>query len=107
MELDHTTKWYMHKLESDLENETHKFLRDFEIQMDHLILARKTRPNVYKEKKRTCHLVDFTNPVDYILEIKQKEWHILGSCQRSKKFVKHNGEGLYQLKTWKWDQKNW
>ena len=33
-------KWYMHNLESVLENEMHKNLWDFEIQTDHLILAR-------------------------------------------------------------------
>ena len=36
LKLDHTTKWYMHKPESTLEN---KILWDFEIQMDHLIPA--------------------------------------------------------------------
>ena len=34
-------KWYMHKPESILENEMHKFLWDFEIQTDFLILARR------------------------------------------------------------------
>ena len=37
----HATKWYMHKPESVLENETHKILWDFEIQTDHLIPARR------------------------------------------------------------------
>ena len=31
-DLNHTTKWYMHKSESISENETHKILFDFEIQ---------------------------------------------------------------------------
>ena len=31
---DHTNKWYMHKLESILDNETHKILWDVEIQTD-------------------------------------------------------------------------
>ena len=52
---DKTTKRYMHKPESVLENEMHKILRDFEIQSDHLILTR--RPdlvivNKKKEKKK-------------------------------------------------------
>ena len=36
----HSTKWYMHKPESVLENKTHKILWDFEVQTDHLIPAR-------------------------------------------------------------------
>ena len=38
---DHSTKWYMHKPESILENEMHKILWDFEIQTAHLIPARR------------------------------------------------------------------
>ena len=34
--IDHTTKWYMHKLESVLKNETHKILWSF-WQTDHII----------------------------------------------------------------------
>ena len=34
-------KWYMHKPESVFENQTHKILRVFEIQTDHLIPARR------------------------------------------------------------------
>ena len=37
---DHTNKWYMPNAVSVLENETHKLLRDFDIQTDHLISAR-------------------------------------------------------------------
>ena len=37
-------KWYMHNPESVQENEKHELLRDFEIQMDHLISAR--RPDI-------------------------------------------------------------
>ena len=41
-------KWYMYKPESILENETHKKLCDFEMQMDYL-LSTRTRD---KQKKR-------------------------------------------------------
>ena len=34
--VDRTNKWYMHNPESVPENETHKILLDFEIQMNHL-----------------------------------------------------------------------
>ena len=37
----HTTAWYLHKSESVLLNEMHNILLDFEIQTDHLILARR------------------------------------------------------------------
>ena len=39
---DHTNKWYMHNPASVLENDTHKLLRDFDIQTDHLISVRRT-----------------------------------------------------------------
>ena len=42
MKFDYTTKWYRHKPESVLENETHKILWHFEMQTDHLIPARRT-----------------------------------------------------------------
>ena len=43
-------KWYMHKPESVLENEMQKILWDFEIQTDHLNLARW--PDLVKKKKK-------------------------------------------------------
>ena len=48
---DQTTKWYIHKPESVLENGTHKILWDFEIQTDHLIPARKADLELIKKKK--------------------------------------------------------
>ena len=50
---DYTNKWYMHNPTSVLENETYKLFWYFEIQTDHLILAR--RPDlviITKEKKK-------------------------------------------------------
>ena len=49
---DHTTKWYMHKPESVIENVMHKILWDFEIQADHLILARRPNLEIINKKKR-------------------------------------------------------
>ena len=50
----HMTKWYLHKPESILENETtHKILWDFEIQTDHLIPAK--RPDQEIIDKKICH----------------------------------------------------
>ena len=42
----------MHKLESILANKMHKFLWDFKIQMDHLILARRADLLMINKKKR-------------------------------------------------------
>ena len=53
LKFDHTTKWYKHKPESVQENEMHKILLDFEIQMDDQIPAR--RPDLVLIKKRTCY----------------------------------------------------
>ena len=50
LRFDHTAKWYMHKLESVLENERHKILGDFETLMDHLILARNPYLILIKKK---------------------------------------------------------
>ena len=49
----------MHKPESIIVNEMHKIFWDFEIQMDHLILARRLDLVLIYKKKRTCCLVDF------------------------------------------------
>ena len=51
LKLDPTNKWEMDKPESILENEMHKLLWDFEIQTDHLILARQP-DQVIANKKR-------------------------------------------------------
>ena len=58
LNFDNTITWYMHKPECIQENEMYKILWDFEIKMDHLILAR--RPDNLKKKNlppkiRSCH----------------------------------------------------
>ena len=70
-----TTKWYMHKPESVIENETHKILWNFKIHMDHLIQARRSDLVLINKgkKKRICHLVVFTLPVDHRVKIKKRE----------------------------------
>ena len=45
-ERDHITKWYMHKPESVLEDETHKILLGFEIQTIPVTPVRRPRPCV-------------------------------------------------------------
>ena len=41
LKFDHTNKWYIQNPTSHPQNDTCKLLWDFEIQMDHLILARR------------------------------------------------------------------
>ena len=59
---DHTNKWYVHNPESVLENEMHKLLWDFEIQMNHLISARWSDLEISQQQKEKllnselCHL---------------------------------------------------
>ena len=59
----------MHKPESMLENETRKILRDFKIQTDHLISARRTDLGMVK-KMRTSRTVDFAVLVVQRVKIK-------------------------------------
>ena len=78
LKFDHTAKWYMHKPESILVNEIHNILWDFEIQLDHLILARrpdqeKIKINKKKKEKRICPLMDFAVPADYRMKIKKSK----------------------------------
>ena len=63
----------MHKQESILKNEANKILWDFEIQMDHLILARRPDLVLIIKKKRTNYLMDFTIPADRKMKIKESE----------------------------------
>ena len=56
---DHANKWYMHNPAPVLENDTHKFLWDFDIQTDHLISARRLDLIlIYKKKEnlQNCQL---------------------------------------------------
>ena len=49
---DHANKWYMHNPVPVLENDTHKFLWDFDIKTDHPISARRTDLIIINKKKR-------------------------------------------------------
>ena len=49
---DHTNKWCMNNLESILENETQKLLKDFQIQTDHLMSARRPDLLIVNKKKK-------------------------------------------------------
>ena len=73
LKFDHANKWYVHSPESVSENETHKFLWDFEIQTDHQISARRPDLIIINEKKRTCRIVDFAVPAHNRVKLKECE----------------------------------
>ena len=70
---DHTNKWYMHNPAPVLENDSHKLLRDFDIQTDHLIPARGPDLIIINKKKRTCIIVDYAVPADHRRKQKESE----------------------------------
>ena len=70
---DHTNKWYMHNPTPALENNTHKFLWDFDIQMDHRISARRLDLIINNQKKTICKIVDFAVPADHRIKLKECE----------------------------------
>ena len=47
----HTNKWYMHNPAPILEYDTHKLLRDFGVQTDHIILARRQDLLIINQKR--------------------------------------------------------
>ena len=55
-----------------VENDTHKLLRDFEIQTDYQISSRRPDLIIINKKERTCRIENFAVPVDH--EIKFKGW---------------------------------
>ena len=64
----------MHNPESVLENEMHKLFCDFEIQMDHLILARQPNLVMINKKKRTLLFL-----LDYGVKLKE--------CKKKDKYL--------------------
>ena len=63
----------MHNPAPVLENDSHKLIWDFNIQKDHLILARRTDLIIIKKKKRFCKIVDFAVPADHRIILKENE----------------------------------
>ena len=63
----------MHNPAAVLENDTHKFPWDFDIQTDHQISARRPDLIVIDKKKRTCKMVDFAVPADHRIKLKESK----------------------------------
>ena len=94
---DHMNKWYLHQPKSVLENETHKILWDFEVQIDHIISARRPNQvivNKKKKKKTTCRIMDFTVSVDHRVKLKESE--------KRDKYLDLARELERNYETWKW-----
>ena len=70
---DHTNEWYIHNTASDLENDTHKHLWDFDIKTNHLISARRPDLIIIIKKERTSKIVDFAIPADHRIKLKECE----------------------------------
>ena len=70
---DHTNKWYVHNPESVLENEMHKLLWDFDIQMNHRISSRRPDLVIINKKQRTYRIADFVVPADLRVKLKGSE----------------------------------
>ena len=96
---DHTNKRYLHNRESVLENETHKFLCDREIQMDRFITARRLEFVIVKKHKKkeqkTCRIVDFTALSDHRVKLKDSEKRdkYLDPTRELKRTLEHKGDG--------------
>ena len=63
----------MQNPESVRENEMHKLLWDFKIQMGYLISVRRLHQVIVNKKMRTYRIVDFPVPADSRLKLKESE----------------------------------
>ena len=90
----------MHNPAPVLENDTHRLLRDFHVQMDHQISAR--RPDlmiINNKKKRICKIIEFAVPVDHRIKLKEceKKDKYLDLARELKKNYGTERWQLYQL----------
>ena len=76
------------------ENETHKLLWDFDIQMDPLISARRPDLIIINKKKRTCKIVDFAVPANLRIKLKESEKKdkYLDLARELKKTMEHESD---------------
>ena len=63
----------MHNPKSVQKNETLKLHKDFEIQTDHLISARRPDLETVNKKKRRCRILDFAVPADDRVKLKESK----------------------------------
>ena len=96
LKFDHTTKWYMLKLESVLENVTHEISLGFWDTNKSPNPGQKTRPNDNKQRKKE----NPPNSRPYRPGGQQSENRIL------KKDLTRELEKFWNMK-WRWYQNNW
>ena len=87
----------MHNPAAVLENDIHKLLGDFDIQTDHLILARRADVTVINNnnnnKNRICKIVVFAVLADHKIKLKEcekKDKYL--DLAREKKTMEHEGD---------------
>ena len=80
--------------ESVPENEMHKILWNFAIQMDYLILDGQPDLVIINQKKRTCWIVDFAILVNHRVKLKESEKKdmYLGLARELKKSMEHESD---------------
>ena len=61
----------MHNPAPVQENDTHKLLWVFDIDTDHLILARRPDLIIINKKRRICKIIDFAVPADHRIKLKE------------------------------------
>ena len=88
----------MYKPESVLENTMHKIHWEYEIQIDHLISARRPGFVIVNKKKRIWRILDFDHKVK-IKEIKRRDKY-LDLTRELKKVVEHKSNGDANCKSW-------
>ena len=95
LKFDHSNKWYMHIPESVKENETQKFLWDFEIKMNHLISARRPDQVIIDKKKKTDRVVYFSVSIDHRVKMigSGKRYKYLDFSRELKKTEEHESDG--------------
>ena len=88
----------MHNPAPVLENDTHKLPWNFDIQIDHLISARRSDlliiNNSKKKKKKKKKIVDFAVPADHRIKLKEceKKDKYLDLARELKKTMEHEGD---------------
>ena len=97
LEFDHTNKWYMHNPESVLENKTHKLLRNFEMQTDHLISARQPDTIIINKKNENLQNCGLWRPSD-----SSYNWYAWNGPKRLGKWIESTAWGrlIYREETW-------
>ena len=63
----------MHNAAAVIQNDTHKFLWDFDIRTDHVILARRADLIIINKKKKNCIIVDFAISADHRIKLIKSE----------------------------------